>query len=284
MTTSSHLPPGEFHRAPGSLAEQLAFVEWLESVDTPGCLRLAAEHRLDIARCNPNDTELVDHSLRQAGDNVDRAISRYDSTAITFTDWFRSQKLRTMLPLYRAFVTEGEAASPADNYSAYTQLTALGLQQADTVKKYYAHPELNDLRGDLAELGIYLLLLRQSMKMGSETWFPLPAFRSEDCQPLLFDGQPVRQSWDISVYTKHSQQSPACLTYKVQVKASPHFELAYTDDVTVVYLSDLQLDDHRKCGVHTIPEECFAELYRGDPRRYSQQLDERTDKLLEILG
>lgn len=284
MATSSQLPPGEFHRVPASLPEQLAFVEWLESVDTPGSLRLAAEHRLDIAHCNHDDTELVDHSLRQVSYNVDRVMSQYDSGAITFTDWFRSQKLRTMLPLYRAFLTEREAASPADNYSAYTQLAALGLQQADIVKKYYTDPELNDLRGDLAELSIYLLLLRQSMRMGSETWFPLPAFRSEDCQPLLFHDQLIRRSWDISVYTKHTPESPACLTYKIQVKTSPYFELAYTDDVTVVYLSDLETDDHRKCGVHTIPEECFAELYRGDPQRYSHQLDERTDKLLEILG
>lgn len=258
MTTSSHLPAGEFHRAPGSLAEQLAFVEWLESVDTPGCLRLAAEHRLDIARCNPNDTELVDHSLRRVSYNLDRVNSQYDSGAINFTDWFRSQKLRTMLPLYRTFLIERGAASLADNYAAYTQLTAIGLQQAGIIKKYYAHPERNDLRGDLAELSIYLLLLRQSMIMGSETWFPLPAFRSEDCQPLLFDDQPIRQSWDISVYTKHDQESPAHLTYKIQVKASSYFKLAYTDDITVVFLSDLELDDHHKCGVHTIPEECFA--------------------------
>jgi hypothetical protein len=183
--------------------------------------------------------------------------------------------------------------SPEVTQQVYQNLLGVGQAHADSFhtlranNSKRANAAAQALSGNMAEIATLLLLHRFSLELNDQSWAATPSFISEDRKQGRVAS--VNRHWDISVFT-HTDDQPE-LTYKVQVKTSTNNQdekshIPYADDITMVYLQpDLRLSKQDRFGSSVIISECAVEYESGGQApRVSDQLNARTEKLLNILG
>ena len=99
-----------------------------------------------------------------------------------------------------------------------------------------------DFAGKLAEVDVLLLLQRFSVQMGDRRYLPHPSKISERLQKRDYV-QEQRHSWDVSVFTKYSDDAEPELAHKIQVRNRRPGKGAkftdYDDTIDVVCLEDI---------------------------------------------
>lgn len=170
---------------------------------------------------------------------------------------------------------------------SYKKLVSQGASYVDLLRGTYLTDRTKgpiELRGHIGEVAVLLLAQRYTLQsIGCEEWLPLQSlFREDhggDCEKQVDE-----PTWDISILTQMGRNEKIETSYKIQVKSSAA-EVTENPEVTVVRLADIALteDDYR------IPEKiirgCKLELDQSEGLdRVTEELDARTEKLLDILG
>lgn len=144
------------------------------------------------------------------------------------------------------------------------------------------------MEGVVAESFVLLSLQRYALKNhGDMSWIPLPAIGHENS--TYARGSILQPTWDISVYTALLEEDDPVLSYKAQVKRSQSGlrEKAYAEDISLVYVSN-NLASSREKGYDDSPfvniGRIMADVSPEADRRHLQSWDERTEKILDILG
>lgn len=146
------------------------------------------------------------------------------------------------------------------------------------------------LRGSFSELSVLALLHRFALRqMDDQSWLAVPALITENCgtRSYIFNSY----KWDISVLTQPDNSQPPERTYEIQVKSSVkqygNERKSYNKNLTLVHISPdlaLAVDGPQVSNTrNSILQECFSELLNDD-QEATARLDERTEKLLEIIG
>lgn len=150
--------------------------------------------------------------------------------------------------------------------------------------------ESQSLRGSLSELSVLALLHRFALRqMDDQSWLAVPALTTENCGTRSYSLDSYK--WDISVLTQADNSQPPERTYEIQVKSSDKQygkdRVTYNKDLTLVHISPdlaLAVDGPQVSNTRNgILQECLSELLNDD-QEATARLDERTEKLLEILG
>ncbi len=147
------------------------------------------------------------------------------------------------------------------------------------------------LAGVFAEVSIMALLMRNGLRIREKPdemdYFALMSHLTADHANI--GGNSVEKAWDVDVIT---DVGSGCLSYpyKVQVKSSQNANrLSGRTDSSeiskVILRPDLQADPKERLSVTTIINECsYVESSQGNTHRINAQLNQRTEKLLDILG
>jgi hypothetical protein len=148
--------------------------------------------------------------------------------------------------------------------------------------------DTEEMSVQIARLGVLSLLQRFAIqKPGSETWFPSIANITEDRRNAYL--REANRGWDVGVYSKVVKDplTKPHLDFKVQLKTRRQNDAAaarlLAEGVTLVCLDpDLRVDNAEPFIGTRILEECRAELF-NPVQDITDRLDERTDKLMEII-
>lgn len=180
----------------------------------------------------------------------------------------------------------------------YEKHVALSLGIGEAAKRAEAeerYDDAGDLVGILAESVVSLPLQRFGIREFPDgTWTALPALFGDDHNELNALGQ--NTGYDIAGFTQDHPTYEAFLAYKIQVKASGHFnEDTYASDITtVVANTDLSLPRDGRVfpiSLAVVARECMLELEAEKASEstaldgaVTDRLNQRTDQLLELLG
>ncbi len=172
---------------------------------------------------------------------------------------------------------------------AYEETVGIGFTLASEFAKRIDDRNTTGLMsGTIGELATLALLERFSFReqVGSHTYFPFLTHPSEDARKRARTG--LNSGWDISVFT--SDGDSIALDYMLQVKTrrtSKDSSSSIDDRITLVGLDpDLRISADTNMWIGSqILTECFAELRGFDHSEIAtDQLDERTDLLLDLIG
>lgn len=146
-----------------------------------------------------------------------------------------------------------------------------------------------ELNGKLAEIDVQLMLNRFGTQISNSPnavdFFSTPALYSQE-RGLKLEDQP-NTNWDLSVFARQTNDKLLQI-HKLQIKSSGsalNHSKEYADDISTVVLSrDLAVTKSGKI----YPKELFNDLYNefylaNFPVKGSELLDQRTEKILEIM-
>ncbi|MFO0920256.1 MAG: hypothetical protein U0451_01130 [Candidatus Saccharimonadales bacterium] len=148
------------------------------------------------------------------------------------------------------------------------------------------------LAGTIGELSILLMLQRFARnKLNNREQLTLPSRLSEDNGINRRAGSPIAKAWDINIFQQFDTDDIIDNPFKIQVKTrKPRHQkhYSYNDEITLVHIrEDLFVADkenHDKLSPLTIIRELIHD-YRGSATKtLLRRLDNRTEKLLDILG
>lgn len=267
---------------------QMRYVAQLEKRSTVQGHVIAGEACLEMAYAAVDDGKKVD-LMDRAHANWRRAVENHGMMS-EHIDHVTGRALTHLAcwPLYNWHVTLGQIAPPEQAAKAYGDLLCVTLEHVKALKHFKELDrvrDIKDLSGNLAELNVLLLLQRFGITLGDASWLALPSLTSANRGGSA--GAYFVDRWDISVFTQHDKTEPPTMDYKVQVKSHPkqvQNEHVYDESITMVYArTDLGLGSAgRIMPLNVIPSECLRETEQAS--QATVRLDQRTDKLLEILG
>jgi hypothetical protein len=192
------------------------------------------------------------------------------------------------LPIHKlVYDSELPPPSVAEAVHQQTVLTGHGL-----VKEYRdKNPDVSkndrhDMNGTCAEIGVLVLLQRLPIRSGlqSETWWPRPAYYSEEHRNT--HGAVLNRSADVAVMAKRGSEIE--IDYRLQVRASDFRKAVFRPDepgITLVCVNpNLKLETDQFNVSCAIIEECFKEMTQPRRRGYfASRLNQRMKMLDKLL-
>lgn len=261
----------------------------IQTVERPGCIETLARSGLmhvEIAFDAPDDSLTLEH-IEAGRDRLSTAIER--DPKITTTTLARAAITLSCIDSFQYLALLNRIPGKAQHQKAFQNTLEVGVP----LRNQYLARGLDMIqRGNLAEINILLLLQRFAIKNGGTEWMALPSlFSNGNC----FGGKPVKNSWDLTVYTQYDEGKPK-ETYKIQVKSSQQAAErgdTYADDIVEI-IADTHLASPRnraqghKLPIYCVVEDCLVEAgivcpaydRNMDP---TVMLDKRTEWLLDAL-
>jgi len=247
---------------------------------------------------------LLDIAMRAKGQQweayFEEARARFEKslanqgTTFSHPDIARAAVTLAHLDMYRQRATDPTTMPTELTEAAYkrnlevTDMISATFHQAKSGNQPYA----SNYSGLLGEQSISLLLGRFSAQHMDGSWFVLPALYSED-HAMSVDG--IHHGFDSKVFAQDDPAFEFYAAYHIQSKTGKRHGKRYAPHITIVHaLADLSIDYEGAAGhiaPYTEPAECMFEYQAaqqgvhtiGD-EAVTARLDQRTDKLLEILG
>jgi hypothetical protein len=194
----------------------------------------------------------------------------------------------TQMPIYENLIKK----SALPNETLARQVYADTVNYASKIlidKKGVNIQRRNPHEGGLSHVLATLILCQRfslSEFGGSETWFATLSQLSE----TRTIGRPDLSGWDINGYTAYGDPSYPNLTYKIRVRVSNEADTDRSNApmsdqakfVTVYPYPDLAISKYEPQVVKRIILEAHEELHY--PPSHNSQLDQRENKLLDIIG
>jgi hypothetical protein len=274
-----------------NLVDQIANLGSQDALNTAGAIAL------DLAARSDNTPDEQISWLVRSHDLWQRAIDRSTRTGAVEDATIHSAIGLAALPSYSELLYGKRIADSGIQQRMYADLSSIALLTDGYWTSAVAKGD-NDARGDaagiMAELAVLLLHQRFVIqRLGDDSMLSLPSRISEDRGPTRRRGSHVSDGWDVSILTKSPDGEPV-LTYKVQVKTHSKTKgrkFIYADDITEVRVNNDLKIAHDASSAETVPMplraiilDCNDELLGSADSATIKRLDERTEKLLDILG
>ena len=194
------------------------------------------------------------------------------------------------LPNHAFMAAHGELPTPEAAQKTYLSTIKAATKVADAfeIATKKGDSRTISLAGVSAETSLTLLGQRYGIwsGIGSETWFMMLAYYSEDHLNLNTTKASRNKAWDATIFTKIDEIVEP--TYRIQIKSSERARGLSRDAspdsgiVTVCVRPDLQLAKSESFRSTTIIRECAGELAGTWPNA-GPNLEARTDKFLDKL-
>ncbi len=194
------------------------------------------------------------------------------------------------LNILKTILIDHDLPSEKIVYDEYSKLVSISSYYLDKLvnQSPYNDREKQSLVGKLGEIAVLALAQRWALReIGTKDWLPIQSFFHEDhggnC--LYVTNQPA---WDITIYeSKLDPLNPVQQTHKIQIKNShPQIqERSNHNNIPTIYINDdLASYPNEPSVFRNILLSCNYELmYPTKAQRLSRELNDRTEKLLNIL-
>lgn len=267
------------------LADRMVILEYCETRDKCTFFATAGEMCLSMVFNEPGrEGTNPEMWLDRAEQNWRTAIQRTNQRD---SDVFCQAALRLASSDSYLARVDGLILPTSQRELSYRGVVRAAATQIDALKQ---NPQVfnGGLAGSMAELSVWSILERFSLRNSDNCWAASPSLPYED---MGTPGVGKKLSWDTSVFTQYDYAVAPDLTYKVQTKAGYRRNgYGYDDDIAVISLSrHLVLKDDsdpERLPFHQVAQECYDELFSANPTRAkiaAQRLNLREGVLLDLL-
>lgn len=271
----------------GDYEEKLAAAQKFGRLQKTGAQGITGDMFLELAFEQPNPDAALE-LFAEADSHWNRAIGLHEAGE-GHGEGFGAAFSLAQRDLYQWRLLAPEILPPASVVEkSYTQMLdlALGMTEELSSQVQRVKSDYNmTVTGQLAEVEAWLLLQRFGLQLGDGSWLATSSSFTEDRGNAAYRR---RTSWDISVWTQTDTESAPERAYKVQIKTTANGNSCiYNEDVALVNLcDDMALPNShgqtRRIPLGTIARECASE--QAGSEHATRRLDQRTEKLLDILG
>ncbi len=267
--------------------------------NNPEGMRLAGELAIDMAAKAPN-VRSSRTLLNQAGEmfhNVEEMYSQkgyWPDSTVT-----RVAVQSAMLPAYRDRILREKLPERPVAETAYGKTLEAGSFMLDvTAISPYANNPLKRSRitGCLAEVAVLALAQRTALQIGPESWFPFPAYFSEEGRHNDRHSR-ERSNIDMVIVTDQGDPmsgSPLSIDYRLQIKSRPYkvseSQPPYKRGISMICVNpQLAANSHEVNPIRKIITECTVERNLSvagqseQASRIASHLDHRIELFLNLL-